>query len=65
MLIKMRTWKLNSILITGIIFAVFSLGITSCNQNAQKETPIVEETETNNSITEQEVLDAQKAWGEI
>jgi hypothetical protein len=56
--------KLNSILITGIIFAVFSLGITSCNQNAQKETPIVEETETNNSITEQEVLDAQKAWGE-
>lgn len=56
--------KFNSILITGIIVAVFSVGITSCNQNTQKENPCVKEAETNTIISEQEVLDAQKAWGE-
>jgi hypothetical protein len=54
--------KLNATVITVIFAAIFSLGITSCNQNTDQEDTTITETKT--VITEQEVLDAQKAWGE-
>lgn len=56
--------KMNATIIAVIFAAIFSLGITSCNQNVQDETTAITQTETKASITEQEVLDAQKAWGE-
>lgn len=56
--------KLNSTVIAVIFAAVLSLGITSCDQNAQKEEADMTQNENKPAITEQEVLDAQKAWGE-
>lgn len=56
--------KMNAPVIAMIFAAIFSLGITSCNQNTQNENTAALQTETEPSITEQEVLDAQKAWGD-
>ena len=56
--------KLNATVIAVIFAAIFSLGITSCKQSTQKENTAISQTETRTDITEQEVLDAQKAWGE-
>jgi hypothetical protein len=56
--------KLNVIVKTVIFAAIFSLVISSCDQSAQKENAAKTQIETKFSITEQEVLDAQKAWGE-
>jgi len=56
--------KINSTVIAVILAAIFSLGITSCKQCTQKENAAITQTETKIVITEQEVLDAQKAWGE-
>lgn len=63
---QMKNFKLtmNATIIAVIFAAIFSLGITSCNQNTQDENTAITQTETKSSITEQEVLDAQKAWGE-
>lgn len=44
--------KINKTIIAVLFAAIFSFGILSCNQNA--DTP----------ITEQEVFDAQKEWGD-
>ncbi len=56
--------KINSSLIKVFLGAIFSLGITSCKESAQKEDATITQAETKPVITEQEVLDAQKAWGE-
>lgn len=47
-----------------ILPAVLMLGMVSCTENAQKEKSAITESETSVVITEQEVADAQKAWGE-
>ncbi len=56
--------KINATVIAVILATFFSLGITSCKQSTQKENATITQTETKIVITEQEVLDAQKAWGE-
>lgn len=56
--------KINAIAIATIFAVVFTIGITSCKQNTQSENTAITQTETKIVITEQEVLDAQKAWGE-
>jgi hypothetical protein len=56
--------KINATVIAVILTTLFSLGITSCKQTTQKENPTITQTETKNVITEQEVLDVQKAWSE-
>ncbi len=45
-----------------ILAIILSFGITSCKQNNDNEDNVVAEKEV--VITEQEVLDAQKAWGD-
>jgi len=57
--------KVNLTFIVAIIATMLTLGITSCkktSQNKQNETDVQFLTEV--SITEQEVSDVQKAWGE-
>lgn len=56
--------KINSVAIATIFAVFFSIGITSCKQNTQNENTAITQTETKIVITEQEVLEAQKAWGE-
>lgn len=56
--------KMNATVIAVIFATIFSLGITSCKQSTQKENATITQAETKTVITEQEVLDAQKAWGE-
>lgn len=57
--------KLNLIVITAFTATIFLSGITSCKENTtQQENAMVAQTEETPVITEQEVLDAQKAWGE-
>jgi len=56
--------KINAIAIATIFAVVFTIGITSCKQNTQSENTAITQTETKIVITEQEVLDAKKAWGE-
>lgn len=56
--------KINLAIVAVLLTAIFSLGITSCNQTCQNENSIQATTENPTSITEKEVLDAQKAWGE-
>lgn len=64
MQIKNFKMKINTTVIAVIFATFFSLGITSCKQGTQKENATITQTETKIVITEQEVLDAQKAWGE-
>ncbi|MFO7880623.1 MAG: hypothetical protein R6V52_11355 [Bacteroidales bacterium] len=68
---KMKNLKNNATGIAVLIIAVFSFGLTACNQseNNEQDASTKEQTETNQSeeqaaIIEQEILDAQKAWGE-
>ena len=56
--------KINATVIAVILAAIFSIEITSCKQSTQKENATITQTETKIVITEQDVLDAQKAWGE-
>ncbi len=56
--------KMNATLVALVFASIFSLGITSCKQSTQKTSATITQTETKIVITEQEVLDAQKAWGE-
>jgi hypothetical protein len=56
--------KINATVIAVILATVISLGITSCKQSSLKENATITQTESKIVITEQEVLDAQKAWGE-
>ena len=56
--------KINATVIAVVFATILSLGITSCKQSTQKENATITQTETKIVITEQEVLDAQKAWGE-
>jgi len=56
--------KINATVIAVVLATILSLGITSCKQSTQKENATITQTETKIVITEQEVLDAQKAWGE-
>lgn len=56
--------KMNSILVALFTVTILSLGIVSCKESPQKENVSTTNTETEVVITEQEVLDAQKSWGE-
>lgn len=56
--------KLNATFVALAFALILSLGTTSCKQSTQKESAAITQTETKIVITEQEVLDAQKAWGE-
>ena len=56
--------KINSTLFTAIFAVIITIGFTSCKQTTQdNQNKTIVQSETVN-ITEQEVLDAQKAWGE-
>ncbi len=55
---------MNATVIVVIFAAIFSSGITSCKQSTQKENTAITQTEAQAVITEQEVLDVQKAWGD-
>lgn len=57
-----RSW--NVAVDAVIIAAVFSLGIISCKQKVQDENSGIPQTEVKTGISEQDVLNAQKAWGE-
>ncbi|MFA5972340.1 MAG: hypothetical protein WC780_08315 [Lentimicrobiaceae bacterium] len=57
--------KYNLTFTVAIIATVLTLGTTSCKQTPKdKQNGTVVQQVTAISITEQEVLDAQKAWGE-
>lgn len=56
--------KINTTLSTVLIALIVSFGITSCQQSGQNENNVSTENGTETTITEQEVIDAQKAWGE-
>lgn len=62
--VKNFTKKRKLTQLVVIFVMVFSLGITSCNLSTQDENASQTQAEVENLITEQEVLDAQKAWGE-
>lgn len=50
-----------------VLSAIILFGMTSCkqkSQEAQEENNTVEQADVKTQITEQDVLDAQKAWGE-
>ncbi len=56
---------LNSTFITALVISIFTLSFASCNQtkdNKQNETAV--QSEKIVSITEQELVDIQKAWGD-
>lgn len=56
---------INATAIVVIFAAIFSFGITSCKQTSQdNQNSVLAQTETSTLITKQEILDAQKAWGE-
>lgn len=57
--------KIHSIFIKAISISILTLGITACSGIDQnKESSAAAKVVETVSITEQEVLDAQKAWGE-
>lgn len=57
--------KVNLTFMAAMIATVLTLGTTSCNQVSQeKQMETVVQSPAVASITEQEVSDAQKAWGE-
>jgi len=56
--------KMNARVIAVVLVMIFSPGITFGEQNTQNESTIITQTETKPGITDQEILDAQKAWGE-
>lgn len=63
----MKNLKMNALAIAVFFAAVITLGITSCNESGKEESTDMNQTENveqQTVITEQEVLDAQKAWGE-
>ena len=65
MKIKDLNKKVNLAFIVAITATVMTLGITSCKQTSQdKQNETVVQSLTAVSITEQEVSDVQKAWGE-
>ncbi len=47
-----------------IYIAILSFGIISCEQNTQKEKNTTTQSDVKAVITEQEISDVQKAWGE-
>ena len=62
---KILRKAINSTFVVAIAISIFALSITSCNQtqqNKQNETSV--QSEKIVSITEQELLDVQIAWGE-
>jgi hypothetical protein len=68
---KSLNLKMSSRLFIIVFTMIFLVGISSCTENAQNDTETDSQTDTelDNAnqevvITEQEVEDAQKAWGE-
>lgn len=57
------TMKLSVLAV--FIAAMLSLGITSCKQNPQNnENTVITKIETTTNITDKEITDVQKEWGE-
>lgn len=60
----MKRIKMNLTVVAFILATVLTIGVSSCTQDCKKENNATTQTESTITITEQEVLDAQKAWGE-
>lgn len=63
----MRKFRLtmNSTIIAVIITAMLTFGTTSCKLSSEvNQNSVLAQTETTALITEKEVLDVQKAWGD-
>lgn len=56
--------KMNATVIAIFLGVILSLGITSCTQITLNENNTITQTKPKSVITEQEVSDAQKAWGD-
>ena len=56
--------KINTTLTTVLLAAIVTFGIASCQESGQNENNVSTEDGSITTITEQEVLDAQKSWGE-
>lgn len=64
MKVKKTRMTLNPAMFTALVTAMLAIGFASCNQTSpDNQNSAVNQSETI-FITEQEVLDAQKAWGE-
>ena len=61
---RLANLKMKKRLQLFVLPAVLMWVMASCTQDAQKEKNTITESETTVVITEQEVADAQKAWGE-
>jgi hypothetical protein len=61
---QMKKLNINATVIAVVLAAIFTLGITACEPNNPKEDISKAQPEIQTTITEQEVLDAQNAWGE-
>jgi hypothetical protein len=56
---------IHSTFVVAIAISFLILGVTSCNPEAKENSKeLLVQSELTPSITEQEILDAQKAWGE-
>jgi hypothetical protein len=65
MKIRKLRMTMNSSIVAVIIATMLSFGITACKQTSQDNpNNKFAQTETTTFITEQEVLDVQKAWGD-
>ncbi|WP_221620686.1 hypothetical protein [Tannerella forsythia] len=56
--------KMSGAVLAVVCAFIFSSGMTSCKEKVQQENHAVAQAEATPVITEQEVLDAQKGWGE-
>lgn len=56
--------RINATVAALVFGSIFLLSISSCNQNAQKDRITFSQSESHAIITEQEIFDAQKAWGD-
>jgi hypothetical protein len=61
---KNFTKTMNSTVATVIFAAIFSLGTASCTLSTRNDKAASTQEEARVVITEQEVLDAQQAWGD-
>lgn len=63
---QITTFKIRfkTALVLTILAVILSLGITSCKQGSNKENTSSTQTEAQTFITEQEISEIQKAWGE-
>jgi len=64
MKLKKSSMTLNPAMLTALIAVILTIGVASCKQTSPDNENNATIQSDKVSITEQEVLDAQKAWGE-